>query len=102
LRFTIYLVRKIVVANWDVVKRIVMPGKTISPQMITLPLPQRTDLGRVIYANSITLTPGTVSVRVNKDTVTVHALAKSTAEILSQGELASVIPDDHTAGISKE
>lgn len=102
LRFTVYLIRKIVVANWDVAKRIVTPGNTISPQMITLPLLQRTDLGRVIYANSITLTPGTVSVRLSKDTVTVHALAKSTAEKLSRDELAGVIPEDHSCGIKRE
>jgi multicomponent Na+:H+ antiporter subunit E len=102
LRFTVYLIHKIVLANWDVLKRIVMPGKTISPQMITLPLPQRTDLGRVIYANSITLTPGTVSVRLNKDSIMVHTLAKSNAEVLSQGKLASVIPEDHSTGIKRE
>ncbi|WP_455212631.1 Na+/H+ antiporter subunit E [Kaarinaea lacus] len=94
LRFTVYLWREIVVANWDVVKRIVTPGKSISPQMIEVPLPQRTNLGRVIYANAITLTPGTVSVRVNKDTITVHALAKETAEALSTGDMAKVVPED--------
>ena len=94
LRFTAYVIREIVVANWDVVKRIVRPGKTISPQMIDVPLPQRTNLGQVMYANAITLTPGTVSVRLNKDTITVHALAKETAEELSTGKMASMVPED--------
>jgi multicomponent Na+:H+ antiporter subunit E len=102
LRFTAFLIRKIIVANWDVVKRIVTPGKAISPQMVKLPILQRTDLGRVIYANSITLTPGTVSVRLNQDSITVHALAKSTADVLRSGELASVIPEDLTAHDNKE
>ena len=94
LRFTAYLIREIVVANWDVLKRIVTPGKSISPRMFEVPLPQRTNLGRVIYANAITLTPGTVSVRLNKDTITVHALAKETAEELATGKMASVVPED--------
>jgi len=94
LSFTAYLIREIVVANWDVVKRIIMPGKSISPQMIDVPMPQRTNLGRVIYANAITLTPGTVSVRLQKDTITVHALARETAEELQTGKMASVVPED--------
>ena len=102
LRFTGYLIREIVVANWDVVKRIVTPGKTISPQLISLPLPQRTDLGRVIYANSITLTPGTVSVRINKDSILVHALARETGQALATGEMASVIPEDQPSLTQKE
>jgi multicomponent Na+:H+ antiporter subunit E len=102
LRFTAFLIRKIIVANWDVVKRIITPGKTISPQMVELPLPQHTDLGRVIYANSITLTPGTVSVRLAHDTIMVHALAKQTAEVLRSGQLASVIPEDRASGNKKE
>jgi len=102
LRFTGYLIREILVANWDVLKRIVTPGKTISPQLISLPLPQRTDLGRVIYANSITLTPGTVSVRISKDSILVHALARETAQALATGEMASVIPEDQPSQTQKE
>ena len=102
MRFTAYLISQIVLANWDVVKRIVKPGKTFSPQFINLPLPQRTDLGRVIYANSITLTPGTVSVRIHKDSITVHALAKETGQALASGELASVIPEDQPSQMLKE
>jgi multicomponent Na+:H+ antiporter subunit E len=94
LRFTVYLVREIAVANWNVLKRIILPGKTISPQMINVPLPQRTNLGRVIYANAITLTPGTVSVRLNKDTITVHALAIENVDVLNTGRLAKVVPED--------
>ncbi len=92
--FIVYIMREIVSANIDVIKRIVSPGSNpISPQMIELPLPQKTDLGRVIYANSITLTPGTVSVNLDKDTILVHALAKETADELATGKMANAIPD---------
>lgn len=93
-RFWAYLSREIVLANIDVIKRILTPGKSISPQLITLPLPQKSDLGRVIYANAITLTPGTVSVQLNSNTITVHALAKETADALATGEMASKVPDE--------
>jgi len=92
--FLVYLFREIVKANIDVAKRIIKPGgKFISPQLIDIPLPQKTDLGRVIFANSITLTPGTVSVELTKDKVTVHALTREAADHLSTGSMAKVIPD---------
>ena len=94
LRFTFYLMGQIILANWDVVRRILAPGRTIGPRMIQVPLSQRTDLGRVIYANAITLTPGTVSVRLGKKAITVHALSKSTADDLMTGDMANRVPDD--------
>jgi len=88
-----YIFREIVNANIDVSKRILKPGGKISPQLVEIPVPQRTDLGRVIYANSITLTPGTVSVELTKDKVIVHALTREAAADLSAGSMAKTIPD---------
>ena len=61
--------------------------------MITLPLAQKSDLAKVIYANAITLTPGTVSVQLDDDTITVHALSKEAADALKTGDMASRVPD---------
>ncbi|MGB5277771.1 MAG: Na+/H+ antiporter subunit E [Gammaproteobacteria bacterium] len=94
-RFWFFLGREIVAANIDVIKRIFKPGKNISPQLFELPVTQKTDLSRVIYANSITLTPGTVSVNLNKDSVTVHSLSKDGAKDLSSGRVANAIPKDY-------
>lgn len=92
--FFIYILKEIVKANIEVVKRIIKSnGKSISPQLIEIPLPQQSDLGRVIYANSITLTPGTVSVALSKTKLTVHALTKEIAQELSEGSMAKKIPD---------
>lgn len=89
-----YIFREIVNANIDVVKRIMKSsGSSISPQLVEIPVPQKTDMGRVIYANAITLTPGTVSVELTKDKVTVHALTKEAADDLSGGSMAAAIPD---------
>ena len=93
-RFWGYLAREIIMSNIDVTKRILTPGKSISPQLITLPLTQKSDLARVVYANAITLTPGTVSVQLDKDSITVHALSKEAAEALATGEMASKVPDE--------
>ena len=92
--FFIYIIKKIVKANIEVVKCILkFKGKSISPQLIEIPTPQKSDLGRVIYANSITLTPGTVSVALSKNKLIVHALTKETAQELNEGSMAKKIPD---------
>ena len=41
----------------------------------------------MIYANSITLTPGTISIRIVDDTILVHAVAKELADDLGAGEM---------------
>lgn len=92
-RFWIYLSGEIVKANIDVIRRILRPGKSISPQLVRLPLPQKSDLARVIYANAITLTPGTVTLHLDEDTILVHALSREAAEDLATGRMASAVPE---------
>ncbi|MDH5408291.1 MAG: Na+/H+ antiporter subunit E, partial [Gammaproteobacteria bacterium] len=92
--FFLYLMKEIFNANISVIKSIISnQPKAISPQWIKVPLPQKTDLGRVIYANSITLTPGTVSVELGKTQITVHALTKDSADDLLTGSMAEKILD---------
>ena len=93
-RFWVFLSREVILANLDVVRRILTPGKSYSPQLRQLPLPQRTELGQVIYANAITLTPGTVTVQLNTDNVRIHALSREAAEDLQTGRMAQAIPDN--------
>jgi len=82
-----WLFWEIVKANIDVAKRIINPRMPISPILITLKTSQATDFGQVIYANSITLTPGTVSLRIDKDTIEVHALSEELAADLAKGTM---------------
>ena len=90
--FFVYLFREIFKANIDVVRRILSRGKaSISPQMIEIPQSQETDLGAVMYANSITLTPGTVTIKLSKDHLTVHALSKEAASELATGTMSEEI-----------
>ena len=94
LRFWTWLSKEIIVANIDVAGRIIRGRKSISPRTFTVKMPQKTDLGRVIYANSITLTPGTVSMRMEGNEILVHALAKETAEELEAEHMARRVPED--------
>ncbi len=86
-----FLSKEIILANIDVIKRILKPGKSISPQVIELTAKQPSDLGKVIYANSITLTPGTVTMDVNANQLKVHALSKEAADDLASGRMAKAI-----------
>ena len=82
-----WLLWQIVLSNLDVAKRILDPKLPISPTLITLRPTQRSDLGRVIYANSITLTPGTVTTALSGDTLEVHALTREAADSLLEGDM---------------
>lgn len=87
LRYLSWLLREIVAANLDVARRILDPRLPIQPTVVRVRAGQRTDLGRVIHANSITLTPGTVSVAVEGDEIVVHALTAEAAEAVCAGEM---------------
>ncbi len=78
---------EIVKANLDVARRILDPRLPISPIVIRLKTTQKSDLGRVIYANSITLTPGTVSIDIDGEHIEVHALTREAAQALRTGDM---------------
>ena len=82
-----WLFKEIAKANFSVARRILNPRLHINPRLIRVATSQRSGLGRVIYANSITLTPGTVSIRIEGDQILVHALDDEFAADLERGEM---------------
>ena len=82
-----WLLKEIWLAAIDVTKRILSPSLPISPTIVQLKTTQDSELGKVIYANSITLTPGTFTIRVFGDEILVHALSKDAADALAEGEM---------------
>ena len=82
-----WLLRQVVLANINVARRILDPELPISPALIQLKPSQRSELGRVIYANSITLTPGTVTTSLSGDSLEVHALTREGADDLLAGDM---------------
>jgi multicomponent Na+:H+ antiporter subunit E len=82
-----WLVREIVKSAWSVTKIILHPRLPISPTMTVVRASQRTTAGIATYANSITLTPGTITVGVNGNDLTVHALVRDGALDLEGGEM---------------
>ena len=82
-----WLLKEIVKSAWEVSRIIVSPSLPISPMLVRAKTSQKTAVGVVTYANSITLTPGTISVDVKQDEILVHALTRDGAEGLLEGEM---------------
>ncbi len=69
-----WLFKEIIKANVSVVKAVLNPDMQISPSVFTVDMPHNTDIGKTVFANSITLTPGTISVEMQDGKIYVHAL----------------------------
>jgi multicomponent Na+:H+ antiporter subunit E len=82
-----WLLWEIVKSNIDVARLILHPRLPISPRLIVVETRQRGDIARAVYANSITLTPGTVTIDTNGAEFTIHALTRAAAEGLQSGEM---------------
>lgn len=80
LRYLGILIREIVKANLATILLIVSPRLEPDPVLIRFRTGLRTRTARVILANSITLTPGTITVSMEDDMLTVHCLDRSFAE----------------------
>ena len=89
--YLVWLAVEVLKANLDVVKRVLNPSLPISPCIARLQAPQRTALGKVIYADSITLTPGTVSIELDEETILVHAISEDGIADLRGGGMAAAV-----------
>ena len=78
-----WLIVEVVKANIAVIARVLGPRHAIDPAVVRLRTRARTDLGKALFANSITLTPGTVTIDVQGDKVMVHALVREKASVAS-------------------
>ncbi len=83
-----WLAKEIVVSAVKVCGIILTPRMPLSPAVAQLPAPQKTATGRVTYANSITLTPATLTLALEDDCIIVHALQQSGIDDLKAGAMA--------------
>lgn len=82
-----WLLWAIAKANIDIAKRILLPQMPIDPHVVRVEATQKSDLCRVIFANSITLTPGTVSLDLDGEDIVVHALTREAADDVQSGDM---------------
>jgi multicomponent Na+:H+ antiporter subunit E len=85
--YWVWLSKEIVKSAWDVSRIIVNPRLPISPTLITFRPSQKTTVGLVIHANSITLTPGTITIDAGPGEFLVHALTRAGAEGVTTGDM---------------
>lgn len=74
------LIKDMVIANIQVAMIVLSPKMPISPGIVTFKTNLKSPLAKTILANSITLTPGTLTIDVDKDIFVVHYLTEANAE----------------------
>lgn len=88
--FWAWALLEIVRANIHVARLTFSPEK-ISPRIISTDVPFKRDLSKVVYGNTCTLTPGTVTLMLTRDKLVAHALDQASGEALASGRLARKI-----------
>ncbi len=87
-RYLAWLTLEVIKSNLELARRVLDPRLPIGPEIVELTSSQKTDLGRVSYANSITLTPSTVTIEAASDgALLVHAISAEAANGLRSGEM---------------
>ena len=89
LGYIILLVWETMKANLAVSKIVFARKIEIAPQLVFFKTSLRTDVARVTLANSITLTPGTITVSLNDDQYCVHCLSSHLADGIEQSSFAT-------------
>ena len=84
-----WLIWQIVLSALRVTRLILSPALPISPTLVKVDAKQKTAVGLVTYANSITLTPGTISIEASEkgSTIWVHAIEREGAEGFEDDEM---------------
>lgn len=87
LKYGLWLFWELIKANIDVARRIWDPALPVQPGWERLPIKVSSPLQKALYANSITLTPGTLTADVREDHFLVHHLTRERIEELREGEM---------------
>ena len=91
LYYLLWLMWQVVLSNIDLVRRIWDPALPIRPTWQRLDIKVSSNLAKTLYANSITLTPGTLTTDVREDHFMVHSLSPDGIEELRKGEMEKQI-----------
>lgn len=99
-KYLMWLMVEIAKANWTVTKIILSRRMAIRQHLFTVPYTQETDLAQVIFANSITLTPGTITVETEAGNFLVHAVAYSADDPAALAEMDRRVSATELARVS--
>lgn len=90
-RYVVLLVKEIILANLTVCRMILTRKEVMEPVIVKIHTDLKTETARVILANSITLTPGTITVSLTGRELLVHCLDKSLAEGMETSEFVTLL-----------
>ena len=90
-KYVILLIREIIRANLAVCHMILTRKEVMEPVIVKVATHLKTETARVILANSITLTPGTITVSLTEEELLVHCLDKSLAEGMEDSEFVKLL-----------
>ena len=82
-----WLGAQVVLANLHVARVVLSPNLPVNPSLVKTPVNESNIYARLVLANSITLTPGTVSLDLTEKEIVVHALTSTTAASVQAGEM---------------
>lgn len=85
--YWLWLLKEVVKSNIEVAKIVLNPRLPISPTVISVDASGLTGISQVLLANSITLTPGTLSIDIDRGIIEVHCLTQEGARDLKGGEM---------------
>jgi multicomponent Na+:H+ antiporter subunit E len=86
--YWIWLSWEIVKSNVEVARAALAPARHLRPRIVKVPVDLDSPVAKVTYANSVTLTPGTVSLLLEPNVLEVHALTERAASEIEAGEMA--------------
>ncbi len=87
--YIIYIVtflKALFLANWDVAKRVIDPKLPINPGIVAIKTELKEDYKKLMLANSITLTPGTITMDVQDDTLFIHWIDVTSSDVAKASE----------------
>lgn len=88
LQYLFVFLRALITSNIDMARRVISPNLPISPDIVEIKTQLRSPLGKLMLANSITLTPGTLTVDVDDDVLRIHWIdTRSVDELHSATQL---------------
>ncbi len=85
-RYLFYFLIALIRANFDVARKVISFPLKIEPRMIAVETRMQSDLGKLLLANSITLTPGTLSVHLKENCLQIHWMDMPESDIQKQSE----------------
>lgn len=85
------LIKEIIVANFQMMKIVLSKKADIHPVMVKVKIPLKTRFARVMLANSITLTPGTITAELEGDEFTIHCVDTSFSEGMENSSFVKML-----------